>query len=370
MKILFLTPWYPDEQNPNHGIFVRDQAVAVRKHHEVQLVTAKVDYTSFALLSFSVTTYNFKDVTEHHILIKKSLPVFNQLVFFIITIWQTMRIVRHFVPDVIHGNIGYPGAFWSWMVSRLVAKPYIITEHTSRFVNNFRSGAHKLFTIQFLKRASAIISVSNHSADEIFSFIGKRPIVIPNIIDFEKFNNVALNDNPVCQIGFLGSLNTDTKGLDVLLKAIAGIHDEFVLHIGGAGKRLNEYKSLAHRLGIGQKCVFHGFVSHNQVPPFMKQLHFFVSASRFESFGMVMVEAMACGLPVVATNSGGPSDFITPHNGILIEKENVKALQMAIEKMMASYTKFNAPAIREFALRDFSYERFIREIDTVYASLG
>lgn len=368
MRILFLTPWYPDDHNPNHGIFIRDQAVAVRKYHEVEVISSKIDYSSFAFFSYQVTHHNFKGVNEHRIRIKKSLPIFNQLVFFAVTIYQTIKIARKFEPDIIHGNIGYPGAFWSWSVSRILKRPYVITEHTS-ILNNFRSPIHKLLTIAFLKKADAILSVSNHSANEVYSYTGKKPFVIPNMIDFEKFFEVSHTSNEVCQIGFLGGLNTNTKGLDILLEAVAGIHQEYVLHIGGSGKLLDQYKRMAQQLGIARKCVFHGFVSHYQVPLFMKQLHFFVSASRFESFGMVMVEAMACGLPVVATDSGGPADFITALNGILVPKEDPYALRMAVEKMMVQHASYNPMQIRAFAVHRFSAERFYEQMKPVYTKL-
>jgi glycosyltransferase involved in cell wall biosynthesis len=370
MKILFLTPWYPDTQNPNHGIFIRDQAVALKKKHDVQLISAKIDYSSFSFFSFSISRNHFNGVEEYHILIKRSVPVVNQFVFFLITTWKTLLIARKFSPDLIHGNIGYPGAFWSWIIGKRVGKPYLVTEHTSRFTNNFRSWIHKSLTIQFLKRADTVVSVSNHSADEVFSFIGKRPIVIPNIINFERFKITTAPNNVAWQLGFLGGLNTNTKGLDTLLNALEGITKEFVLHIGGAGLLLEEYKATARRLGIDHKCIFYGFVSHDKVPEFMNRLHFFVSASRFESFGMVIVEAMACGLPIVATNSGGPSDFIVETNGYLVQKEAPGELQKAIENMMENYITFDPVLIREYVLKRYSEECVIQQLNKVYASIA
>ena len=369
MKILFLTPWYPDETSPNHGIFVRDQAVALQQVHQVVVVSAKVDYTNFSLFSYTLKESDFRNVKEYRISIKRSLPFLNQLVFFYIATRQTVKISRRFSPDVIHGNIGYPGAFWAWLVSTVIRKPYVITEHTSRFAANFRSSIHKLLTLFSLKRAKAVISVSTSAAAEVSAFINKQPIVIPNIIDFEKFPVLTRNNDATWQIGFLGSLNGNTKGLDILLNTLVNVNTEFVLHIGGAGKLLEEYKVLAKRLKIEDKCIFYGFVSHVEVPNFMKRLHFFVSASRFESFGMVMVEAMACGLPVVATASGGPSDFINSANGILVDKENIPALQHGIESMMKNYQQYDPDQIRAFAVKNYSASKFVEASNKVYASL-
>lgn len=369
MKILFLTPWYPDDKNPNHGIFVRDQAVALQRTHQVVVVSAKVDYSAFALFSYTVKESEFKGIKEYRISIKRSLPFINQLVFFYIVTRQAVRISKKNPPDIVHGNIGYPGAFWSWLVSKRISKPYVVTEHTSRFAANFRSLIHKILTVYSLKRARAVISVSSHSAAEISAFIRRQPVVIPNIIDFEKFSTLSETHANVWQIGFLGNLNTPTKGLDILFNALSGIRNEFKLHIGGSGNLLEEYKRLAGQLKMEDKCIFYGFITHVEVPAFMKHLHFFVSASRFESFGMVMVEAMACGLPVVATASGGPADFINSSNGILVEKENADALRLGIETMMQNYRAYDPAQIRKFAMENYSAAKFLERSDELYASV-
>lgn len=369
MKILFITPWYPDDYNPNRGIFVRDQAVALASGHEVHVIYARVDYNRFALYASEISHRQFEGVNEHYVVVRRSLPVINQLVFFSIAISETLKVTRGFIPDVIHGNIGYPGALWSWCVSRAVGKPFVITEHT-RVVNNFRSWIHRLATLWPLRRARSIIAVSSTLARELEQHTGRPVVVIPNIIDFSKFPITALRPAGNCQIGFLGGLNTPVKGLDLLLHAIAGLEGDFTLHIGGHGKLLDVYMQLAQELMVSSRCVFHGFVKHTEVNAFMTRLNFFVSASRYESFGMAMVEAMGCGLPVLATNSGGPADFITPVNGILVEKENVSALRQGLTKMLKHHVSFDSEAIRTFAIYNYSYPRFIARMNDVYRSLS
>jgi glycosyltransferase involved in cell wall biosynthesis len=366
MKILFLTPWYPDEQFVNHGIFVREQAVAVQAVHEVWVISSKVDYTRFGFLSSSIKEGEYKGVREFRLKIKKSFLIFNQFNFLLLTLWHTWRISRNFQPDIIHANISYPGAFWGWCMSKILGKPFVVTEHT-RIQNNFRTRIHKLLTVSFLRRASTVITVSKWQAGEIFSLLGITTFVVPNIISFERFEGLkaAPVSKPV-QVGFLGSLNTSVKGLDLLLNAVSSIREDFKLHIGGDGILLEQYKSLAKELDVYEKCVFYGFVPPEQVSTFMERLHFFVSASRSETFGIVMIEAMAVGLPVVATNSGGPQDFITIENGILVPKENVGELQLAIEKMLDQHHLYNKSSIKTFARNHFSADIFLASINKIY----
>lgn len=369
MKILFLTPWYPDERNPNHGIFVRDQALAIGRNHEVWVVSSKIDYSGFGFSSLSRNDSQFQGLKESRITLKRSLPVFNQFNYFLRSARETFKIAREFNPDIIHGNIGYPGAFWSWVMSRLLKVPFIVTEHT-RIINNFRSVIHRKLTLFGFRRAGRIIAVSAWHADELFTFVGKRPEVIPNVINFEKFPKITvLPDTTEFQIGFLGGMNTPVKGLDILLQAASTLTGRFKLHIGGKGDLLEQYKTLAKGLNVYDKCIFYGAVPHEQVSLFMEKLHFFVSASRSETFGIAMVEALVCGLPVVATNSGGPGEYITPENGVIVPVENAEKLREGISGIMKNFAGYNQHQIRKQVKEKFSTEDFLQKIGVVYTEV-
>lgn len=366
MKILFLTPWYPDEANPNHGVFVRDQVLALSREHTVWVVSSKIDYHVFGLSSLRIEETQYFDVRETRIIVRKSLPVFNQFNFFVRIIIQTLRIARKLRPDIVHGNIGYPGGFWSWAVSRLIGVPFVLTEHT-RIINNFRSSIHKKLTLFSLGRATGIMAVSNAHAEEIKKYVGSSPVVIPNIVNLSRFNKVhEFPDSNTIHFGFLGGLNTNVKGLDLLLQAVASLKFDFVLHIGGDGRLLEEYKQMARDFAIDGKCVFYGFISFIDVPLFMGRLHFFISTSRYESFGLSIVEAMACGLPVVVTDSGGPNDYITSESGIIATNGNVGEIAKSISQMVSTFQTYNRELIRGFVIEKFSEDSFLRQINAFY----
>ena len=366
LKILFLTPWYPDEKTPHHGVFIRDQASAVSEIHKVTVISSKVDYTSFRIFSWKIVKGSFENVTEYRLIMYRSIPFLNQVNYLLVSVWVAWKIGRRLQPDIIHGNIAYPGGIWAYCVSRLLRRPFIVSDHTSRFVDNFRSSFHKVLTLFALKRAHRIIAVSSWAAENIRRAAGIHVDVVPNLIHVQDYAMSHLAPSPV-QIGFLGGLSTNRKGLDLLLKAIAGIPKNFVLHIGGEGKRVEEYKVMAIDLGVAEKCKFHGFVEH--VPAFMKQLHFFVSSSRTEAFGMVIVEAMASGLPVVATNSGGPADFMDESCGRLVPVEDVDALREGIEWMIDNHTVFDRTLIRKKVEDKYSPTAFTSTIDGFYHKL-
>lgn len=367
MKILFLTPWYPDDKVANHGIFVREQAMAVAEENNVCLISSKIDYSKFRLFSWSLTESFSGNLKEFRIVIPRSLPILNQLNYFIISTYVSYKIGSEFNPQIVHGNIGYPGGFWSYCVSKKLGVPYIISEHYSRFKYNFRSPIHKFLTLFSMKRAARVLSVSSHSAEEIEGHIKRIVDIVPNMINVKRFS-LKNNSNDLLQIGFLGSLDSDThqKGLDLLLGALMDSNLNFNLSIGGSGKYLNYYKTLAKEYGIESRCQFYGFIDYRSIPAFMNKLHFFVSASRFESFGIAMIEAMASGLPVVATNSGGPKDFIKDFNGLMVEVNSTLAMQLAIKKMAYNLEKYKGEEIRSYIEANYDKENFKRRITQIY----
>ena len=95
----------------------------------------------------------------------------------------------------------------------------------------------------------------------------------------------------------------------------------------------------------------------------------FVLASRLETFGVVYIEAMAAGLPVIATACGGPEDFVSPDNGILVPKEDVPALADAMERMIRTRESYDSAAIARFARDRFSPAAVAGELEAVYRQI-
>ncbi|MCX8491316.1 MAG: glycosyltransferase [Cyclobacteriaceae bacterium] len=368
MRILLLTPWYPNEKNPGAGVFIKSQAKALSAHHAVSVISSMVDYESFAFSSFSLQTTLDQNVQEYRVVVKKSFPIFNQLNYLCLLVNVSLKIGRVFRPDIIHAHVGYPSAIWAWCLSKLLRVPFVVTEHT-RPSNNFRSAIHKWLTIFGMKRASLVIAVSKMLANEVKLFIKRDVVVVSNIVETERFDVVPYVKSEITQIGFLGTLNQPVKGLDIFLRAAAELKTDFVLHIGGSGKLLQFYKTLSSELGIEQKCNFYGFVLPSEVPAFMSRLHFFVCASRSETFCVALAEAMAAGRPVVSTRCGGPEEFVDDRNGVLVNVEDVESLRKGIEKMIQKCSRYNSASISKPVSDRFSQTSFLKRINEIYIAL-
>ena len=141
------------------------------------------------------------------------------------------------------------------------------------------------------------------------------------------------------------------KGFDILIRAFAelvkGGHSNIWLKILGKGKEKTNLEKLSLDLKVWDKVIFTGRVSREAVKKEFQAANCFVLASRYEAFGVVLIEAMATGLPVIATRSGGPEKIIKPEYGYLVDPENVERLAQAMQKMIENFTSFDQTRIRE-----------------------
>jgi glycosyltransferase involved in cell wall biosynthesis len=209
--------------------------------------------------------------------------------------------------------------------------------------------------------------VSNSLKEELRSFCNRKIYVVPNIVDTDLFNIHEKIKRKTLDIGFLGGLNNTNKGLDILLKAASKIDELSIsLHIGGAGVLLESYKEMALNLQLMNNCKFYGEISRSKIREFYSHLDIFVMTSRYETFGIVLIEAMACGIPVISTRCGGPEDIVTPSTGILIEKDNPGDLIVAITSMAKNIQSYSSEAIRTYATDTFGTTAFIKRISEIY----
>lgn len=220
-------------------------------------------------------------------------------------------------------------------------------------MNRTRTFSRKIINMILWARVDALIAVSQAVKDDIlatnFTVSAEKITVIHNGIDVKRFAGSATGKESACRFfslptdkwlwGSLGRL-VPTKGYDILLKAWArkkiGDHGG-VLVLAGDGREKESLLNLARQLGISQEISFLGHVS--DVPKFLQTLNGFVMPSRREGFGLALLEAMAAGLPVVASKVGGMPEILNPlcqeEQSYLVQSENQDLLADAMIKIMS-----------------------------------
>jgi glycosyltransferase involved in cell wall biosynthesis len=173
---------------------------------------------------------------------------------------------------------------------------------------------------------------------------------------------------------FVGRL-VDWKAVDLLLAAFRRVADETpaTLDVLGDGPMRPRLEAEARRLGLGGAVTFHGWLPQAELGRRLQAADVFVLPSLYECGGAVVLEAMACGLPVVATRWGGPTDYIDPRCGILVEPtspaEFVAGLARAMAELASSPSRRQemGRAGRQRVLREFDWERKVERMLDVYA---
>ena len=159
------------------------------------------------------------------------------------------------------------------------------------------------------------------------------------------------------------------KGIDILLRAwktIVKEAPEAKLIVGGGGHAASKAVEWCKKYGISDSVEFLGALDRSQVVFRMQECDCFVLPSRYETFGVVYIEAMACGKPVIAAANGGPDDFVCGFNGILIPPEDTESLEQAFRQMLQRQGQYHVEQIRKAVEERFSSSAIAMQLERVY----
>jgi glycosyltransferase involved in cell wall biosynthesis len=232
-----------------------------------------------------------------------------------------------------------------------------------------------MMSIFFNKKVIAISQSVKKSLTSYELVPSKKIFVLPNGIDYQKFHKIASSkivsiENPII-IGTVCRLEKQ-KGISYLLLSMSSILAKFPtvqLEIVGDGSLLQELKEFSEKIGISNSVKFFG--KFTDVIPFYRRMNIFILPSIYEGFGIVLLEAMASGIPVVATQVGGISEVVTDGvSGILIPPKNPEAIANAVIKLIEN------PQIAESLVKEgykrselFDIKGHVMKIDTFYKNL-
>jgi L-malate glycosyltransferase len=199
-----------------------------------------------------------------------------------------------------------------------------------------------------------------------------RMITIPNMVDTEFF--VPPGHSPPGPFTFFCLAHLEAgKGIDTLLEATRILLDRKArpvrVVIGGDGPQRSRLEKMARELSLETTITFTGVLGREEVRDNLQKSHAFVLPSRFEAFGVVYIEAMACGLPVIATKAGGPIEFVSKDTGLLVEADQAPALEAAMDGLMQRHGDYKPDRIRETVTRRFGKEVVTKSYVALYQQL-
>lgn len=301
---------------------------------------------------------------------------------FIRLVLKLRRVIINEKPDIVFSSLEYPNIITLLAGVGLTKTKIIISEHVSVdvYLPRARLGFLKMAIMKKLYRnAYKVILVSKRLKDSFkdFKLEENKIEVINNPIEINKIKTLSAEkiDHPffsgrdkkfiIISVGRL----TPQKNQALLIKAVAGIKSDLPIYVifVGEGELKDDLSRLSKVLGISPRTDFVGFKKNPYA--WIKNADLFVLSSDFEGFGNVIVEAMACGVPVISTRCHfGPEEIIEDHvNGILVGPQDADAMKEAIIKMMNDAVLRNK--LKEHALNSidkFEAGKIVKEYERVF----
>ncbi|AXV40954.1 glycosyltransferase [Methanobacterium sp. BAmetb5] len=403
-KIMIIPAWYPSETNPVHGIFIKEQAKASSLYNEVLILyvypnpntdvnklyqssesiedgmrTIRVKYRSstkyFKKITSQISKENYESNnnapnTRNFNIINKICNYLDVLIYY----WGNFKAFRKLLkqgwkPDIINAHV-FTAGVPAIILGKIYRIPVLISEHYSGFIKKDLRNIDKCKAKFSMNNASAILPVSKGLKVSIQNYkIKNKFYIIPNTYDKKIFYPTKIRIKKEKIKMLLVANITPIKGIDYLLKSINYLklkRNDFQLDIVGDGPSKEEYETMAMDLGLGEIVNFHGQKTNAEVAIYMRNCDFFVQPSLFETFGVVYIEAMGCGKPIIGTKTVGPLEIINENVGILIPPKNVNSLVDALNFMLDNYENYSSEDISKFACKNFSYEPVGKQLNEVY----
>jgi glycosyltransferase involved in cell wall biosynthesis len=288
---------------------------------------------------------------------------------------KRIDIVHHMLPAVFNytfSPLALVNGLKQPFVFGPISKRYYSIPLSERALFPLTSKLHK----RTIRKCAKIIAITDQTKSLYIKTFDEGNIsVIPFGVDTEMFKPASFGEQrDVCEVLYAGSLYA-LKGVGDLIRAIADVEKHGLkanLTIVGEGQQKEELVALARALGIQEHVKFEGFVPYSEMPQYYKRCDIFCFPTMGEPFGKAVVEAMACGKPVIATNIGGPAEIIQDRvDGILVPPSNPEEIAKQIMELVQDEHERRrlGERARKSAVDRFSWSKIAEKYHELYSQL-
>jgi len=329
MHVLVVPSWYPTTEAPLDGIYFAEQAQCLAQHdlqvgviYPEQQSLRRASWTAIRDKHFQTgwtDEFGFPTLRRYGWNVWWQLPPGLRC-----RIRAAVRLARRYVdrhgkPDVIHAQSGRWAGAAAARMGKMLSVPYVQTEHFSGFQRSSIRRWRWPLIEEGYRHASGITTVSTALKRTLADYDlapASQIEVYPNLAPTSLFfppPSARSSSSPFrfVTVGRLSS-QKNTGGFLYAFAQMANDDHDVALTIVGDGPKREELETATRRLGIADRVTFRGRLDRKEVRTALWNAHTFVLPSHHETFGVVLLEAMATGLPVIATASGGPEDIVTP----------------------------------------------------------
>jgi glycosyltransferase involved in cell wall biosynthesis len=385
MNIVLYPSWYPRNKEDMRGSFFREQAIAL-KNNSHKIIVFAFEMKSFkGLLKGPLLEINHY-VDDGINVYSYGMTAFFPNKFFYLFNWHEL-ILRKIIfasflrqlknsqikIDVIHAHSTVNAGFSSVYASKKHHIPLVVTEHLSRFLSELdNKNIYKQLRYTVTNSAKFIFvskSFKNTVTNQL-QYESEKIMVIPNMVDTNRFMRLVKKNDKFCVLVVCGQI--ERKGVRFVIEAFELAFNTVPnaeLHIVGNGEEHARLIQIAQVQSSKERIKFFDSAPRSEVPKLMCNSSLFVMTSNMEPFGVVYLEAISCGIPIIGTKGQGVEDIVTQSNGCLVEYGNVKELADAMSYIYHHYDAYDHELIRNDAIRRFSQESVAKKISAIYESV-
>lgn len=402
MKLLVIADIYPSKENPISGIFIKEQIEELRKYHDVLVMVIgrkffRIGTRSFVKYIFGRLPRNTKakkindqsarrDTKRGQNVIRIEYPVFvvtespfhilNGISAHLIALKKLYE--TRFRPDLIYTHKSFPAGYVGWKLKKKFNAPVVNVEFQGPFSSYFNEpylGDRVINTINHIDRT--ICTGFQLSEIQAYGIRSDRLGNAHNGVDTIRFsfekdtykNRKTEIERGKIKLLVVGRIE-EAKGVRYLLEAIQILKDEFpfisISIVGPIDKGGGEILDSLRIMKLEKNVHYKGICSNEELPSVINKHDIFVSASLHETFGYTIIEALACGKPVVATRCGEPEKIVNEKVGVLVEKAHSQALAEGIRYVIQNYERYDPEEIREYAVENFSQRVVINRLNDLF----
>lgn len=382
--ILFICSWYPHRGAPALGNFIRRHAQAAALHNDVSVVYA-VSSGDVIDGEFGIDMHEEEHLTECIVYFPKQqrniplLAAFRRLKNYRKAISYAIQqaTAQYGKPDLIHLHVVWPGVLAALPLKKKWNVPLLITEHWSGYLSedgNYKGALLKSYTQQAFAAAAHVTVVSDRMKKAMETHGLKNNFsMLRNVVDTELFSyKPKMAETVKLSLLHVSMLVEREKNISGMLRVMATLQDEtgITLQLVGDGPERKSHEALAAQLGLLDKTVFFtGYADSSAVAAAMHDADALLMFSHFEGMPVTIIEAQACGLPVIATQTGSIPEMVNAQQGIVVPCGDEQALAAAIRTMHRNKAAFSREAIRSHAENYYSFNAIAAQLDKLYRQL-
>jgi len=369
-------------------MFFRDMAMGLlHRGHEVSVLYTK-NYSTRSIMRkpscllqdrLSITNENGLMVYRRSYYIIPKLSIVSPLLYAMSCVRVFLKYIeKQGMPDIIHAHSSVWAGYAAARLKKRFGVPYVLTEHRGRFTLMSAEARHlvkkwyPLYLKSAFHQADGVILVGSLLMNGLEKYRKEQVKweIVSNGVDTAFFTPSERKNNSVFTFLAVGGL-TYNKGIDLLLNAYAKIknkYEDIRLVIAGDGPERAKLEKFCTENRLSNLVEFKGWMNRNGIKNLLSEAHVFVLPTRHEAQGVVYLEAMSCGLPIIGTEAT-PPEICPSFVGVRVQVNDINALSDAMEYVYKNYDTFNKIQIREFAVAEHDRKVVTDKIIALYSRI-